>query len=49
MVPVRFIYRQQPHNPQDSGWVFPSGTARFRESAWRDGFPPRDRLGSVGP
>lgn len=23
---VRFMYRQQPHNPQDSGWVFLSGT-----------------------
>ncbi|MGV1684230.1 DUF2185 domain-containing protein [Sphingopyxis sp. NJF-3] len=25
-LPVRFMYRQQPHNPQDSGWAFLSGT-----------------------
>lgn len=25
-LPVRFMYRQQPQNPQDSGWAFLSGT-----------------------
>ena len=25
-LPVRFMYREQPRNPQDSGWAFLSGT-----------------------
>ena len=25
-LPVGFMYREQPHNPQDSGWAFLSGT-----------------------